>query len=89
MKELIEFIIKSIVSKPEKVKVEEKKDEQTELLQLELTLDQEDIGKVIGKGGRIIKAIRNLLRVKSVIKGERTVLTIKEDQKDLLYQSVK
>ncbi|MFC1903600.1 KH domain-containing protein [Chloroflexota bacterium] len=63
MKELVEFIAKSIVDAPDDVKVEEETTE--EGLTLKLQVADEDKGRVIGKQGRIAEAIRTLLRVKA------------------------
>ncbi len=63
MKELVEYIAKSIVDAPDDVKVEEETDE--EGITLKLTVADEDKGRVIGKQGRIAEAIRTLLRVKA------------------------
>jgi len=58
--QFVEFIIKSLVSKPEAVKVERRIDEKGVLL--ELTVDPEDLGRVIGKRGATAQSIRSLLR---------------------------
>jgi len=63
MKELVEYIAKSIVDAPDDVKVEEETDE--EGITLKLTVADDDKGRVIGKQGRIAEAIRTLLRVKA------------------------
>ncbi|MCH8864833.1 MAG: KH domain-containing protein [Chloroflexi bacterium] len=63
MKELVEFIARSIVDAPDDVKVEEEITE--EGLTLKLQVADEDKGRVIGKQGRIAEAIRTLLRVKA------------------------
>jgi len=60
MKELIEFIVKQLVDIPETVIVEETTpDEHT--IEINLKVDQSDIGKVIGKKGRNVNAMRTLL----------------------------
>ena len=63
MKELVEYIAKSIVDAPDEVKVDEETDEETITLKLQVADD--DKGRVIGKQGRIAEAIRTLLRVKA------------------------
>lgn len=63
MKDLVEFIARSIVDAPDDVKVEEETTE--EGLTLKLQVADEDKGRVIGKQGRIAEAIRTLLRVKA------------------------
>lgn len=60
MKELLEIIAKNLVDNPNEVVVNERMDEDT--LVLELTVAQDDIGKVIGKQGRIAKAIRTFIK---------------------------
>lgn len=59
-KQFIEYIIKSLVSKPDAVAVERKIDEKGVLL--ELTVDPEDLGRVIGKRGATAQSLRTLLR---------------------------
>src|SRR5215208_1872469 len=58
--QFVEFIIKSLVSKPEAVSVERRIDEKGVLL--ELTVDGEDLGRVIGKRGATAQSLRTLLR---------------------------
>ena len=65
MKKLLEFITKSIVDNPKDVKISETKN-QSGILLLNLEVNQEDMGKVIGREGNIIKAIRNILRIKAI-----------------------
>ena len=59
MKELVEMIAKALVDNPDKVQVSQLEGEQTSIL--ELTVDPEDLGKVIGKQGRTARAIRVIL----------------------------
>jgi len=77
MEELLKLIVQSIVQKPKAVKITQKKEEGSVNLQLEV--DPEDMKIIIGKGGRTIRAIRNLLRVLAVQEGVRVNLEIKED----------
>ncbi|RJP46026.1 MAG: KH domain-containing protein [Armatimonadetes bacterium] len=59
MKELLEYIVKSLVAKPEEVEVSEESDEN--VLNFNLKVSPEDMGIVIGKAGQTIKSIRRLL----------------------------
>jgi len=59
--DFIEFIIKALVDKPDEVKVERTVDEMGVLLKL--TVNPEDMGKIIGREGKTAKALRTLLRV--------------------------
>ena len=63
MKQLFEYIILGITSKPESVSINEENENGT--LVLKLKVADEDFGSIIGKGGRTIKAIRDLLRLKA------------------------
>jgi predicted RNA-binding protein YlqC (UPF0109 family) len=73
-KELIEFIVKSFASDPSAVSVSEA--ESGDLLVLRLNVGSEDVGRVIGKRGRIVKAIRTVLQVTAAKAGKRAVLEI-------------
>ena len=64
MKEIVEVIAKSLVDHPENVVVEEKQDGNQTILELHVASD--DMGKVIGKQGRIAKAIRTVVKAASV-----------------------
>ncbi|MFQ5987504.1 MAG: KH domain-containing protein [Dehalococcoidia bacterium] len=74
MKELIEYIVKSIVNKPEEVVVTEERDNERVILKLQVA--PEDMGRVIGKQGRVAQAMRTLLRVIAVREGVRADLEI-------------
>lgn len=74
MKELVSHVVKQLVDNPEKVKVKEVKGEQNIIL--ELSTATEDIGRVIGKQGRIIKALRTLLNAASVKTGHRVTIEV-------------
>jgi len=74
MKELIEYIAKSIVNAPDDVVVTEEEDEQGVTLKLQVADD--DKGRVIGKQGRIAEAMRTLVRVKAAKAGTRATLEI-------------
>ena len=76
LKELIEFIAKSLVDKPDQVEVAEISGEQTVVL--ELRVAKEDLGKVIGKQGRTVKAMRALLSAASSKLHKRADLEILE-----------
>ncbi len=74
MKDLVEYIAKSIVNQPDAVKVTEEQDEQGIILKLQVA--DEDKGRVIGKQGRIAEAMRTLIRVKAAKKGTKATLEI-------------
>lgn len=70
MKELVEIIAKSLVDHPEAVKVSEQEEEGQTLLLLHVAED--DMGKVIGKQGRIAKALRTVVKA-AAIRAEKKV----------------
>ncbi len=63
MKDLVEYIVKSIVAEPDKVNITEENSEAGLLIKLEVA--PEDKGRVIGRQGRVAESIRTLLRVKA------------------------
>lgn len=74
MRELVEYIAKSLASKPEEVKVTEVVEDGRVILRLEVA--DEDKGKIIGREGRVAQAMRVLLRVAAVKEGTRAILEI-------------
>jgi predicted RNA-binding protein YlqC (UPF0109 family) len=75
MKELVEYIAKSIASHPEEVRVTQEDDEDGRII-LKLEVAPDDKGKVIGRQGRVAQSIRILLRVAAVKEGTRASLEI-------------
>jgi len=76
MKELIEYIAKSLVDDPSQVRVDEI--EGTTSVVLELRVAPEDMGRIIGKKGRVADAMRTLVRVVAAKRGKRVTLEIVE-----------
>ena len=74
MKELIEYIARSLSSNPDAVQVTEIQEDDRVILRLEVA--SEDKGKVIGRQGRVAQAMRVLLRVAAVKDGTHAVLEI-------------
>lgn len=77
MKEFLEYVARSLVDKPDAVWVEE--DREGDETILTLGVDQEDMGRVIGRDGRIANAIRSLLRVMATRDGRHVELEIVSD----------
>lgn len=73
-KELVEFIVRNLVDNPDEVSVTMVEGEKSTILELRVAPD--DIGKVIGKQGRIAKAIRTILSASATKDGKRSVLEI-------------
>ena len=74
MKELVEVIAKALVDHPEEVTVNEKKEGRTTVLELHVA--DSDMGKVIGKQGRIVKAIRSVVKAAAAKEDKRVVVDI-------------
>jgi predicted RNA-binding protein YlqC (UPF0109 family) len=77
MKELVEFIVKKIVKNPEGVNVNQVESEQEIVLQLKV--DKDDMGRVIGRNGKTIKAIRAVLGIASAKANKKARLEVLED----------
>lgn len=74
MGELVEFIAKALVDNPDEVRVSEVEGSQSVII--ELRVAQEDMGKVIGKQGRIAKAIRTVVKAAAIKNDKRVVVEI-------------
>ena len=74
MREFIEYIVRSLVDDPSQVRVTEIEGSNTIIYELHVA--QEDMGRVIGKGGRVANAMRTLLRVVAARQGRRATLEI-------------
>ena len=74
MKELVEVIAKALVDHPEEVSVNEKNEDRT--IVLELHVAEGDMGKVIGKQGRIAKAIRSVVKAAAAKEDKKVVVDI-------------
>lgn len=76
MKELVETIVRSLVDHPDEVYAVEVQGRASTIV--ELTVAPSDMGRVIGKNGRIINAIRQLVQVKAAKQGKRVTLELVE-----------
>jgi len=76
MKALVEFIAKSLVDNPDQVEVHETQNGNR--VRLELNVAKEDMGRVIGKNGRVANSIRTMLRVAAEREGKQATLDVME-----------
>lgn len=76
MKALTEYIAKALVDNPASVQVEQVR--QGNRVRLELSVSKQDMGRVIGRGGRVANAIRILLRVAAEREGQQVTLDVIE-----------
>jgi hypothetical protein len=78
MKDLIEYIAKSLVEHPGEVQVRESGSGSR--VRIELSVSKDDMGRVIGKGGKVANTIRTLLRVAAEREGKQATLDVVEPE---------
>ncbi len=71
---LVEYLAKSVVDHPDEVRVESTQDDEYTIYQLHVA--EEDVGKIIGRRGRVAKAMRTLLKVAAIKNHEHAILEI-------------
>ncbi len=76
MKDFVAFLAQSLVGNPDKIEVKELGEGKTRVIELKVA--QEDLGRIIGRKGRTVKAIRTLLDASSIKKKKRIVLEVIE-----------
>lgn len=74
MKELVEFIVKSLVDNPDSLVITS--EEEGDLVKIFIKADENDIGKIIGKQGKIAKAIRTIARSSAMKSGKKILVEI-------------
>jgi uncharacterized protein len=74
LREVLEFVARNLVDDPDAVRVEEQESGRSVILRL--TVGEEDVGKVIGRGGRTARAIRDLVRAAGTKAGVNAVVEI-------------
>jgi hypothetical protein len=77
MKDTLAFLITSIVDKPESVVIDENTEEG--IVNFVIHVDTADIGKVIGKEGKVIRAIRNAMKIPAIKQNKRIHITVGEE----------
>lgn len=76
MKKALLYIVSSIIENPQKVEVTE--EEQDGVINLTLKVEKADMGKVIGKNGKIIRAIRNVIKINAIKQNKKINITLAE-----------
>ena len=79
MKELVEFIVKALVDNPDQVQVQEIDDQSGTIV--EVSVAQPDMGRVIGRSGRVINSIRSIVQVAAAKRDQRVSVEILEDDR--------
>jgi uncharacterized protein len=83
MKELLEYIVKSIVNNPDKVEISERESvDFPGLTILTINVAEEDIGIVIGKRGRTINAIRDIISINAIRSKKRVRVNLEENKEE-------
>lgn len=78
MKDVLEFILKNITTLPDEVSIEEREEEGgTNYI---ISVNSADVGRIIGKEGKVIKAIRTIMRVIAIQKGVRVRVSVLSDE---------
>ncbi|MBI4078684.1 MAG: KH domain-containing protein [Candidatus Levybacteria bacterium] len=76
MKDALSFIVLSIADNPKKVSIEET--EEDGIITYAIRVAKEDMGKIIGKEGKVIRAIRNVMKIPAIKQGKRITVTLNE-----------
>lgn len=77
MKKALEYIVSSIVDNPDQVVITEQEDNGT--INFTIAVAKADMGKIIGKNGKIIKSIRNVMKIPAIKNEKRIYLSLQED----------
>lgn len=77
MKDILTYLIKGIVEKDDVVAVSEEEDQG--IVNLTVSVDPSDMGRVIGKEGKVIKAIRNVMRIPAMKQNKKIYITLAEN----------
>lgn len=76
MKNILSLIVTSIVDQPDKVEIDEQ--EQNGIVNFTIKVDKEDMGKIIGKSGKVIRSIRNVMKIPAIKNGKKIYVTLSE-----------
>ena len=76
MRDVLSQIISSIVEKPDEVEVKE--EEQDGVINFTITVAKEDMGKIIGKSGKVIRAIRNVMKIPAIKNNKKIFISLSE-----------
>jgi predicted RNA-binding protein YlqC (UPF0109 family) len=77
MRELLEYLVRALVDRPDRVRVEEFEEDDGTIV-LELSVDDDDYGQVIGRGGRTAQALRTVVKAAAVKDNRRVLVDIVE-----------
>ena len=80
MKDTLHYIVTSIVDHPDQVNIDE--NEENGITNLIVKVAKEDMGKVIGKEGKVIRSIRNIMKIKAMKENKRINITLAESTQE-------
>ncbi len=75
MKDLVEYLVKALVDRPDEVSVDEFEEDDGTIV-FELTVAEDDVGKVIGRNGRTVNALRTVIRASAVRHNRRVLVDV-------------
>ena len=78
MKDALSYIITSLVEHPDKVEITEA--EENGIVNFAIKVDKEDMGKIIGKNGKVIRSIRNVMKIKAMKNNNKINISLAEEQ---------
>lgn len=76
MKKALEYIISQIVENPDKVGINEQEDQG--MINFTITVDPSDMGRIIGKNGKVIRAIRNVVKISAIKQNKKINIALSE-----------
>lgn len=76
MKKALEYIVSSIVDNPDKVEINEAED--NGIINFTITVDPADMGKIIGKNGKVIRSIRNVVKISAIKQDKKINIALSE-----------
>jgi len=76
MKKALEYIVTQIVDNPEKVEIKEQEDQG--IINFTITVAASDMGKIIGKSGKVIRAIRNVIKISAIKQNKKINIALSE-----------
>lgn len=77
MKKALEYIITQIVEDPERVKIDEQEDQ--DMINFMISVAPSDMGKVIGKNGKVIRAVRNVIKISAIKQNKKINIALSEN----------
>lgn len=80
MNETLHFIISAIVDNADAVKIDEHEEEGIHIYTI--TVDKDDMGKVIGKEGKVIRSVRNIMKIKAMKYNQRIKITLADTEQN-------